>query len=197
MILHATRAESLRRTREVLQSRPFKKHTVRSCWLLLLPDDLSSPANTAGTTYCAIGALKLLQIVTPEDRDQAEALSLPGLSEEACRDLLCWLVHRQTQYINLVDEELGLYEADPVEKPSHDKQSSSSASQPAPFSTSVEDDRRAGPPDIVSLDEDLRSAGFNGRCNKVADTCYSFWVGGSLAVLILPFQTVFVFDQVF
>lgn len=26
-------------------------------------------------------------------------------------------------------------------------------------------------------------AGFNGRCNKRSDTCYSFWVGGSLDVL--------------
>ena len=24
--------------------------------------------------------------------------------------------------------------------------------------------------------------GVNGRCNKVADTCYSFWVGGTLGV---------------
>ena len=30
--------------------------------------------------------------------------------------------------------------------------------------------------------EDPHWAGFNGRCNKVADTCYSFWVGGSLGV---------------
>ncbi|KAK5104811.1 geranylgeranyl transferase type-1 subunit beta, partial [Cryomyces antarcticus] len=26
-------------------------------------------------------------------------------------------------------------------------------------------------------------AGFNGRCNKLADTCYAFWVGASLDVL--------------
>ena len=25
-------------------------------------------------------------------------------------------------------------------------------------------------------------AGFNGRCNKPADTCYSFWAGSALAV---------------
>lgn len=29
---------------------------------------------------------------------------------------------------------------------------------------------------------DLQWAGFNGRCNKVADTCYAFWVGGTLGV---------------
>lgn len=31
-------------------------------------------------------------------------------------------------------------------------------------------------------DEELKWAGMNGRCNKPADTCYSFWAGGALAV---------------
>lgn len=182
-ILHVSHAESLRRTREELQSRPFKKHTVRSARLLLLHNLLSSPANTAGTTYCAIGALKLLHLVPPEDRDQAGPSLWPRLSEEVSQDLIRWLVHRQTEYIDLVDEEiLGLYEADPVGKPSQDEQGSSLESRLLPVSTSVEDDRRAALPDILPLGEDLQFAGFNGRCNKVADTCYSFWVGGSLAV---------------
>lgn len=30
------------------------------------------------------------------------------------------------------------------------------------------------------------SAGFNGRCGKSADTCYSFWVGASLLVRRVP-----------
>ena len=34
------------------------------------------------------------------------------------------------------------------------------------------------PPDEASL----QWAGFNGRCNKAADTCYSFWNTGTLAV---------------
>ena len=29
---------------------------------------------------------------------------------------------------------------------------------------------------------DIRWVGFNGRCNKIADTCYAWWVGGALAV---------------
>jgi prenyltransferase beta subunit len=38
-------------------------------------------------------------------------------------------------------------------------------------------------PDIPPLDGDAIScAGFNGRCNKVADTCYSFWNEASLLV---------------
>ena len=39
-------------------------------------------------------------------------------------------------------------------------------------------------PDALAVPDtqDLQWAGFNGRYNKVADTCYSWWVGGSLAV---------------
>jgi geranylgeranyl transferase type-1 subunit beta len=31
--------------------------------------------------------------------------------------------------------------------------------------------------------DDEEKGGFNGRVNKPADTCYSFWVGGALDVL--------------
>lgn len=41
----------------------------------------------------------------------------------------------------------------------------------------------APPPPDPPVNE-LLFAGFNGRCNKVCDTCYSFWVGGNLAVSI-------------
>ena len=37
------------------------------------------------------------------------------------------------------------------------------------------------------------AAGFNGRCNKIADTCYAFWVGASLAVRAL--DTIFHCNQ--
>lgn len=32
------------------------------------------------------------------------------------------------------------------------------------------------------LYDELQWAGLTGRCNKVADTCYTFWAGGSLTV---------------
>lgn len=38
------------------------------------------------------------------------------------------------------------------------------------------------PPPIDPAQHELNCAGFNGRCNKVSDTCYGFWVGGALAV---------------
>lgn len=34
-----------------------------------------------------------------------------------------------------------------------------------------------------STEEDTKHIGFNGRCNKVADTCYTWWVLGSLSTL--------------
>ncbi|ROV89383.1 hypothetical protein VSDG_08659 [Cytospora chrysosperma] len=36
---------------------------------------------------------------------------------------------------------------------------------------------------LADHDEPPRHVGFNGRCNKVADTCYTWWVLGSLSVL--------------
>jgi geranylgeranyl transferase type-1 subunit beta len=36
---------------------------------------------------------------------------------------------------------------------------------------------------LADPDEPPRHVGFNGRCNKVADTCYTWWVLGSLSVL--------------
>lgn len=35
---------------------------------------------------------------------------------------------------------------------------------------------------ITFCEEDLQFAAFNGRCNKNGDTCYAFWVGGTLDV---------------
>ena len=37
-------------------------------------------------------------------------------------------------------------------------------------------------PLIEPSPDQMLHVGVNGRCNKVADTCYTFWVGGSLGV---------------
>lgn len=45
--------------------------------------------------------------------------------------------------------------------------------------------------DDLWLHDRVQWAGFNGRANKVADTCYAFWVGGSLSVslgCVVPFE---------
>lgn len=35
----------------------------------------------------------------------------------------------------------------------------------------------------LSMSEHITHIGFNGRCNKAADTCYCWWVGGTLSIL--------------
>lgn len=45
----------------------------------------------------------------------------------------------------------------------------------------------------LSLEEECPHVGFNGRWNKKADTCYCWWVGGTLAVSYpstLPFYLI-------
>jgi len=66
-----------------------------------------------------------------------------------------WLVSRQTGY----------YEEDSEDESDCSDQNTSKAD------VCVEDEYQTF--DFV---------GFNGRCNKVVDTCYAFWVGGSIDV---------------
>jgi geranylgeranyl transferase type-1 subunit beta len=46
-------------------------------------------------------------------------------------------------------------------------------------------ENHAQPPSLSSLtlDDQLLYSGYNGRTNKVADTCYAWWVSGALAIL--------------
>lgn len=47
-----------------------------------------------------------------------------------------------------------------------------------------EEPRLPPPPSLSTTQEDLNYAGFNGRPNKVVDTCYSFWNIGALTVRV-------------
>jgi len=69
-----------------------------------------------------------------------------------------WLASRQFIYLNPPENEDGEPDEDPVN-----------------FTL----------PDLaqLSLEEHQHLAGFNGRCNKVADTCYTWWVGAALFTL--------------
>lgn len=86
-------------------------------------------------------------------------------------DLVRWLAWRQT--VDLEEAEEG--ESDAEEMAVTDVQRSI-------------DEKISALPDIPSLSqrpcEVLHWAGFNGRSNKIADTCYSFWVTGTLGVSI-------------
>ncbi|KAI9872239.1 MAG: hypothetical protein M1830_001875, partial [Pleopsidium flavum] len=136
----------------------------------------------AGFTYCAIGALSFLgrlSTFTPEverlppSRAGSERSSTMELSSLSAT--IHWLVSRQTtvleedEYVSSVDH--------PIASASNHKPFSVLGAMPAPTT--------GRHPDALAVQDpqELRWAGFNGRCNKNADTCYSWWVGGSLAIL--------------
>ena len=93
--------------------------------------------------------------------------------------LLGWLASRQTG--NLGEDEDDDDEEEEDEDDLPEKQSASQTEK------GYLEDRIAALPNIIPLTVDaIPYAGFNGRLNKVADTCYSFWNGGTLMVCALP-----------
>lgn len=116
---------------------------------------LLTPA--AGYAYCAIAALSLL------DRPIANspACHPSAVLRSNIRDmpgLLHWLASRQFVYLEPEEE------------------SDSDDDDPVNFALPQ---RLAD----LSLSQNTRHVACNGRCNKVADTCYTWWVGGALANL--------------
>ena len=104
------------------------------------------------------------------------------------QDLVHWLVSRQTATLaDYRDFDEGTYSDGENEGSgksgeqgleSSVQQFSIQRSMPVPPSPDLEEQAQK----LEAKSEDLSCAGFNGRCNKPADTCYSFWAGGSLSV---------------
>lgn len=123
-----------------------------------MPGARSSYTNSvlAGYAYCAVAALLLL------DRPPSSSSSSPAQETGTAIDqgipdragLLKFLAGRQVKY--LAEEE---------EDESEDGENV------------IEADI-----DSLSLEEGCRHVGYNGRWNKKADTCYCWWVAGTLAV---------------
>lgn len=101
-------------------------------------------------------------------------------SQRFVQDLVHWLVNRQTTMLDdshimetESDEESDEEPTRIVSEPGFTVVSHS----PAPHLSSVET------PQPLHIDiQGLACAGFNGRSNKPADTCYSWWAGASLGV---------------
>ncbi|KAJ5184634.1 Terpenoid cyclases/protein prenyltransferase alpha-alpha toroid [Penicillium cf. griseofulvum] len=115
----------------------------------------------SGHTYCAVGSLDFLRR-TSNDLTTVPLLSAGCNQFEA---LITWLASRQTAQL---------------EEPQEDEDDE----QVEVTETGSLDDRVRGLPNIQPIKADTIScAGFNGRCNKYADTCYSFWNGATLMML--------------
>lgn len=122
----------------------------------------------AGYAYCAVAALALLDRPTSGSEAGGEQPSSTHYTQskslqEGIGDIpgfISFLVSRQFAYLDAKEKKAEEDEEDP---------------ETANF-------QMAG----LSLSEphdDTNHIGFNGRCNKVADTCYTWWVLGSLSIL--------------
>lgn len=89
--------------------------------------------------------------------------------------LLRWLLSRQTT-------ELDVEESD-EDSQAGDRKTAPTTSPETAVETEPVPVRIQNLPPITPSEE--RWAGFNGRLNKIADTCYSFWVIGTLDVRAL------------
>ena len=125
-------------------------------WLPPLPTQ--PPLHLAGLTYCALGALTLLGRLHD------------GISSSD--NLTHWLTARQV----LLEPKDLLPEGD-----DDDEEEDSGNGKGAATATAAAQQQQQAE---VEISGGGVCAGFNGRCSKRGDTCYSYWVGGSLAVRI-------------
>lgn len=143
-----------------------------------------SSSIAAGWTYCAIAALSLLgKLPVPVKRRRPGQL---WPSHESVERMLGWLVNLQT---SLVQEE-NLSVSDTTEAVA--QIDLDNGVQRTPFEATQiisPDDPLTNGVGAEPLYDELQWAGLTGRCNKVADTCYTFWAGGSLSVCLHDLYT--------
>jgi geranylgeranyl transferase type-1 subunit beta len=128
----------------------------------------------SGLNFCAIAALGCLDRRKKSNQAQSEQSASATASKysDGWIDInanIEWILQRQTTWVEDEDE------------------SASEADDEAPNSTQNQDDTQpisssdSIPDDILPIPDP--AAGFNGRPNKMADTCYCFWNAGALAIL--------------
>ncbi|RDW57438.1 protein geranylgeranyltransferase type I subunit CDC43 [Aspergillus mulundensis] len=125
----------------------------------------------SGHTYCAVNTLTFLNRLS--DGSERVPLVSPGSHQFEC--LVRWLVYRQTHELGDGEEEDDGGNADGQ---ADDVQSLSRAVDELFLSKSISALSNISP----LTEESLQWAGFNGRSNKYADTCYSFWNTATLDV---------------
>ncbi|KAF2098546.1 terpenoid cyclases/Protein prenyltransferase [Rhizodiscina lignyota] len=127
-----------------------------------------------GFTYCAINILAFIRRLPPHITDIGPGADRgpPGLGD--LDSAVRWLVSRQTEILTEEDE------------PDIDDEDARDEAGSEPPKEEVRDLRGFGifPEDNQALTRlELLWAGFNGRPNKIADTCYCFWELGALCAL--------------
>jgi geranylgeranyl transferase type-1 subunit beta len=142
----------------------------------------------AGLTYCAVGALSFIN-----DYDGVSRGELPEPAGMSFVDCARWIVHRQTTVLEEEESENEdqqtpqLTQSEEIALPSsplgspHATQFQADSVLP-PKDVSNQEAQLPTPQPLNISEESLQWAGFNGRVNKIADTCYCFWNTGALAV---------------
>jgi geranylgeranyl transferase type-1 subunit beta len=126
----------------------------------------------AGYTYCAIASLAFLDRLPKSETLLNGNVSLETSERKTglinLSGTIRWLSSRQVAYYDRDGEE---------------EHQGSGSKHENPYIASDERHADAELPSVVNgaLDEPL-FVGFNGRANKVVDTCYCFWVSASLEV---------------
>ncbi|OCK83935.1 geranylgeranyl transferase type I beta subunit [Lepidopterella palustris CBS 459.81] len=127
----------------------------------------------AGFTFCAISALSFLDrlpLPTSPNNDRVRGLSNLPLT-------LHWLASRQTATLDDDDAYDTNKDGTNSSATCHDADSFAKLSG---FPPKNSESSYKGQP---TSQFETQWTGMNGRCNKIADTCYAFWVTGSLATL--------------
>ncbi|EON65055.1 hypothetical protein W97_04290 [Coniosporium apollinis CBS 100218] len=134
----------------------------------------------AGFTYCAIGCLSFLDRLphgAKAKRQDAPENNIPITGLSNLDITIRWLVSRQTMTLDEEDAVDTRMDETDTAATCHDAHSF--VKMGSFISTAGELSYKDRP----STPTQLQWAGFNGRCNKIADTCYAFWAGGSLGIL--------------
>lgn len=133
----------------------------------------------AGYTFCSLGALALVGRLNTPERDNPISPNAPSDPQTVLR----WLLSRQTE---LTDPDAGLDTDFRASEDAPDKQHAEGEHISKDNKCDDMKPIRQDPSQSVGnsiFDLLVDGAGMNGRTNKVADTCYAFWVGASLDIM--------------
>ncbi|KAL2439080.1 hypothetical protein ABEF95_016019 [Exophiala dermatitidis] len=142
----------------------------------------------SGLNYCGIATLSFVGMMQNPPASIQEMASQAGLDIESC---VRWMLDRQTTWIDDDDEDEDEDDEEDNVEDDHQDQKGDEDDKEKRHNGQA-DGRRPDERilDLSSLKPGLTdnnnqelTAGFCGRCGKMADTCYCFWNVGALAIL--------------